>query len=114
MYAMMRTRDYELILDEFVVEDKDGNEALMGDELTCSTKPRVRIKVSNSPPEARKVKVDVIRNGEVIRVFNGDTPLNIDFEDDDYKPGEKIYYRLDIRVGEWNHIIANPIFVRFK
>jgi hypothetical protein len=42
-------------------------------------------------------------------VTEGTLPLQIEHEDDDIKPGEKTYYRMDMRGA--GTIVSNPIFM---
>jgi len=58
------------------------------------------------------VKVSLIRGGEVVKIFKGETPLAFNFVDQDYRPG-KTYYRLDVRSKGVGRLLSNPIFVSF-
>jgi len=61
---------------------------------------------------SRPVKVRVIRSGQVIKYVESPLPVTLYFQDDFFQPGEKVYYRVDMR-GD-GAIVSNPIFVRFK
>jgi hypothetical protein len=69
------------------------------------------LKASLSAPEPTQdpVTVRMIRSGEVIERFEGQLPMEIDFEDAYCKPGEKIYYRVDLH--GYGKLVSNPIFV---
>jgi hypothetical protein len=101
----------------------------MGDEITITGRPRIRIVVTanvsdeSSPPERsrageykeRNFNIDLIRNGTVIKTFEADGSVDIAYDDDYYNPNEKIYYRLAIDTSYlFRGIITNPIFVQFK
>jgi len=58
------------------------------------------------------VKVSLIRGGEVVKIFKGETPLAFNFVDQDYRP-RKTYYRLDVRSKGAGRLLSNPIFVNF-
>ena len=66
------------------------------------------------------MEVQLIRSGEMINKFEGETPLEISFNDEHlpdseqgkFKSGDKIYYRLNIYGKRPNYIISNPIFVK--
>lgn len=107
MYAMNRTREHALSLDEFSINGK----ACMGDEIKISSTPVLRFRLS-SGLDSIKVTVKIIRSGEVVRVFNLITPVEVQFKDEYFKPGKWAYYRLAIR-GEGCRVFTNPIFVRF-
>jgi hypothetical protein len=66
---------------------------------------------ADTTEESGEVQVRLIRSGTLIQVFKGPLPLAIDFTDFFAKPGEKIYYRVDMT--GYGKIISNPIFVKF-
>ena len=102
-----------LVLDTFVIEDTaQSAKAYMGEELVTDKNPQLKIHVS-LPETAKdvKYKVDIIRNGEVIHRFESTGNTEMTYEDKYVKPGEKIYYRLDIDGP--SRILSNPIFVKF-
>ncbi len=111
MYAVSKS-NFQLVLEQFVVE-ADGQVAIQGEEIGCSKEPEINIKLSSSDSKTREVKIRVVRKGKIIRTFKGQLPLEVQFKDDYYNPGEKIYYRLDIRTPG-SIIISNPIFVKFR
>jgi len=121
MYAAMGSAN-ELSLNSFVVEDVDsGKLAFMGDEITITGRPRIRIVVTvdysrkSSEYEDRGFNIDLIRNGTVIKTFEADGSIDIAYDDDYYNPNEKIYYRLAIDTSYlFRGIVTNPIFVQFR
>jgi len=100
-------------LDEFSVsaEADTAPRTFSGEELKLERNPRIRITLSGSPEEQGKVQVRLIRSGQLVQTFQGSLPLRIDYIDVLEKPGEKIYYRMDM-IGQ-GAIVSNPIFVRF-
>lgn len=108
IYALRRTKDSFLSLDEFSIGG-----GLMGDEVTLSSAPVLKIKISAFPPDSQRVVVKVIRCGEVIKILDLIAPLDIRFKDEYFKKGKMSYYRLEIRGERSNLILTNPIFVRF-
>lgn len=110
MYAVLRG-NFQLILDEFSLEI-EKEKVFQGEELKCGGKPKINIKVSSSDHEVYDIEIRLIRKGKIIKIFKDKTPFKIEFEDEYYVPGEKIYYRLDIRAPS-STIISNPIFVKF-
>ena len=100
-------------LDEFSVCSSDGkNEGISGDEISLKESPRIRISLSAAEASERKVKVRLIRSGTVIQTFRGKLPMQIDYEDSYFQPGEKVYYRMDMR--GCGILVSNPIFVAFE
>ena len=92
-----------LVLDKFLVED-----SLSGDKAG-------RVKISGSFIDGRgeMVKVNLIRSGESIKMFEVMSPFEISYQDDyllDSGRGKKIYYRAEIHSQD-GIIITNPIFV---
>ncbi|MDO8141018.1 MAG: hypothetical protein Q6358_05920 [Candidatus Brocadiales bacterium] len=102
-----------LVLDTFIIEDTaQSSKAYMGEELKTDKNPQLKIHVS-LPETAKdvKYKIDIIRSGEVIHRFESTGNTEMIYEDKYVKPGEKIYYRLDIDGP--SRILSNPIFVKF-
>ncbi|MBN1273904.1 MAG: hypothetical protein JXB26_16695 [Candidatus Aminicenantes bacterium] len=117
MYAYRGDVDLPpLILEEFVVSGENfSRKGIMGAVVVCKTFPRIGIKVTeDSPKKGGTVHLNIIRSGRILKTASGDTPLEIDFQDDILRPGELIYYRLDIQDGRKRRIISNPVFVEFK
>ena len=112
MYACRAKYPQRLVLDEFSVRGS-GSEtgATLGDEILLREHPRIRISLSLKEATDKGVKVRLIRSGHLIEVFEGSLPMEIDYEDKYYRPGEKIYDRIDAR-GE-GALVSNPIFVTF-
>jgi hypothetical protein len=138
VYSVRQGEDYRLALDEFSISDESGKpapeslnqgKAISGEEMEVKGNPRLNIKVSATPPlppfdkggiKGESVEVQLIRNGEMIKRYEGETPLEINYidehllesEEGKFKLGDKIYYRLNIYGKRPNYIISNPIFAR--
>lgn len=110
MYAKLNSKVNDLSLDKFVIENRDKS-AWMGDEIICRSSPKIKIEVSSS--DINSIKVELIRKGKIVKIFNFKKSKSIIFEDDYFSLGEKIYYRLSI-ISEYGEIISNPIFVEFR
>ncbi len=111
MYALDNRGEGTLSLDSFVVKN-NNKVALMGETLLSRDRPTISIRVSRPAPEEGGIKIRLIRKGEIIKTFDVENSEEIIYEDDYYKTGEKIYYRLDI-AARGSKIISNPIFVKF-
>jgi hypothetical protein len=60
-------------------------------------------------------EVRVIRNGfEVYRDRRVGAGIDWTFEDRSLKPGDRVYYRLDVDLSRAGRIATNPIFVTYK
>jgi hypothetical protein len=113
MYAYRGNYPQFVRLDEFSVCPPDGiNKGLSGDEIILKDSPRIRISLSATVPFENKVKVRLIRSGELIETFEGTLPMQIDYEDKYFQPGRKIYYRMDM--SGCGVLVSNPVFVKFE
>ena len=114
MYAVRQSDKLKLKLDSFTVENAGGDKAGMGKELSSSGPVTVRFKVSWEGKPQRFVSARLMRNGVTVEEFFMREPGEVEYKDDLYQPGEKIYYRLDIRGKYPSMLFSNPIFVEFK
>jgi len=113
MYAWRGEYPQFVRLDEFSVCSNDGkNEGISGDEIALRESPRIRISLSAADVSEKKVKVRLIRSGELIKTFEGTLPMQIDYDDRYFQAGEKVYYRMDMR--GCGMLVSNPVFVKFK
>jgi len=113
-YALRRTKEYQLMLNNFTLSLPRGKIGKIGDTLITETRPRINFSVSFSDGKRRKVNVKLIRSGKIIREFIGLTPMERRFYDYSLPEGEKSYYRLDIETEYPHKILTNPIFVKRK
>lgn len=100
-------------LEEFSVTSSNGElKGISGDEITVAGFPRIRISLSSNITTENRVRVRLIRAGRVIKRFDGQLPLEIEYEDKDIEKEEKEYYRMDLH--GYGTIVSNPIFVICK
>jgi len=100
-------------LDEFSVSSADGDSrAISGGQVVLKGKPLIRIRISADVATAEQVVVRLIRSGEVVKVFEGTLPLEIAYEDEYCKPGERVFYRIDMQ--KYGVLVSNPIFVDYR
>ena len=112
MYACQGSYPQYTRLDEFSVSHPDGsNKGISGDEIKLKDSPRIRISLSAAVASENKIKVRLIRSGELIETFEGTLPVQIDYEDKYFQPGKKIYYRMDM--SGCGVLVSNPVFVMF-
>jgi hypothetical protein len=113
MYACQVAYPQSLKLNEFLVSSADGQiKGISGDTVPLRGFPKIKIAISSTGAAKPSAKVRLIRSGELIHTFEDKLPLQIDYVDPYYKPGDKIYYRIDVK-GAGN-IVSNPIFVTFQ
>jgi hypothetical protein len=112
MYAVQGTFPQVPVMDEFSVSSADRTvKGISGEDVSLRSHPRIKIALSSGKPVAAPVKVRLIRSGSVVHRVDGTLPLQFEYDDTYYHPGEKIYYRMDMRGA--GIIVSNPIFVNF-
>jgi len=86
---------------------------ISGDEVTFKGAPHITIRLSVSGTDAKgPLELLLIRSGKLVATQTGDAPLSFSYEDPNYRPGEKMFYRFEVR-GKMGRLISNPIFVTF-
>lgn len=117
MYACRGDIDSpRLILEDFSISDSESSQkGIMGEEISSKGYPRINARISTTDSEEENtVIVRLIRSGKLIKTFPAETPLSINFKDDFFRPGKKIYYRLDVTDKKERKLVSNPIFVKFQ
>lgn len=98
-------------LDSFNVFGKDDRKAFMGETLTTAHFPTIKFRVSYNSEKQTPINLLLIRGGKLIHTFKGETPMEVEYVDEEAPPGEMTYYRLmDTR----KHLTSNPIFVTYN
>lgn len=112
VYAVQKPAERRLSLDRFEVRGNDdlNPAAIMGGGIKMSGYPMINGRLSSSDNGHYQVKILLIRGGEVMASFEGETPLEFHFKDKNPREG-KSYYRLEANGGQVGKLIANPIFV---
>lgn len=72
-------------------------------------KPLVKIKGYADSDKENRLQIKLIRQGAVIKTFEAKNIFDVEYEDDSFAKGEKIYYRLEITLPG-GVLISNPIF----
>jgi len=98
-------------LDYFTVSGNKGEKASMGETLTTSHYPVIRFRVSYSSEKPKPMTILLIRVGSVIHTFKGETPIEVEYVDEEVPAGVKTYYRL---MDSKKHLTSNPIFVIYN
>ena len=111
IYAVRKSKDSRLSLDQFQIKDKSsGNAAIMGEEINVNGTPIVEGRISALDEGRQDVKISIIRDGKQAWTFEGQTPLDFHLVDQDGWSG-KAFYRLDVKSKTGGHLLSNPIFV---
>lgn len=112
MYAVRGTFPQIPVMEEFSVSSADAMvKVISGQEAILHGPPRITIALASGKSIAAPVKVRLIRSGNVVQTVEGTLPLRMEYDDTYFKPGEKIYYRMDMHGA--GIIVSNPIFVSF-
>jgi len=117
MYAYQGDVDSpKLILEDFSISDsKSSQKGVMGEKIFSKGYASINIRISTTDSEeGNSVFVRLIRSGNLLDTFSAETPLIINFEDDFFEAGKKIYYRLDAVDKKGRKLVSNPIFVEFQ
>ncbi len=111
MYALSRTPAYALVLSDFALRQA-GQEAASGETLRAgASEPlEVRVGVHASDGGEYPVRALLVRNGQVVQLWMGKTPLRVVHRE--AVGGAPAYYRLEVRGPTPHQILSNPIFVK--
>ena len=115
VYAIGGPLSEHLSMAHFSLADDHG-EAIQGGTLVAAKK-EVRILASaecRPNREGNALKVDLIRDGAVIKTFRGEGVLEVSHTDTPPEDGGTHFYRLDIRAPSQTRMISNPIFVQTR
>ncbi|MEK9629982.1 MAG: hypothetical protein VW455_13305 [Nitrospinota bacterium] len=115
MYAVRQADDNRLSLDEFTVQDqKTGQQATLGQELTSTDFPAVKIKLRSIKGGNKTAQIQIIRNGVLVKQESVSLPYELTWRDVGNKQEGRAYYRVKAMVNSTDHLVSNPIFVKFS
>ena len=115
MYAVRQNAANRLSLDEFFIEDqKTGRQATLGQELTSTDLPTVKIKLRSIKGGNNTAQIQIIRNGLLVKQETISLPYKLTWRDISNKQEERTYYRIKVSINSMNHLVSNPIFVKFS
>jgi hypothetical protein len=112
MYGVLRTdRTNAPVLERFTVTTP-ARAAVSGDTVSVapSTPVAVEAVVRMSDASAQPIRVTLIKNGSIARMWTGTTPLTVDYRE--IFDGTPAYYRLDVRGPKTAYLLSNPIMLR--
>jgi hypothetical protein len=114
MYAVRQTDANRLSLDEFVVKDqKAGNQVTMGQELVATDFPTVNMKLRSVQGGTKTAQIQIIRNGVLAKEETVSLPYDLTWRDIGIDRVKPVYYRVKAIVSPTDHLVSNPIFVKF-
>jgi len=114
MYAVRQADANRLSLDEFVVEDqKAGNQATMGQELVATDFPAIKLKLRSVQGGGKTAQIQIIRNGALVKEETVSLPYELTWRDVTIDRKGPVYYRIKAMVSPQDHLVSNPIFVKF-
>ena len=114
MYAVRQTNANRLSLDEFVIKDqKAGNKVTMGQELVATDFPTVNMKLRSVQGETKTAQIQIIRNGALVKEETVSLPYDLTWRDVGIDRIKPVYYRVKAIVSPTDHLVSNPIFVKF-
>lgn len=113
-YARLRTEDEHLTLDRFQVATSQSESAEAGGTLRPrhGDRPEVHAVVGSETGRRLPVEVRLIRAGEVVQTYRGDTPVTVRWTEPPLAPDAAFYFRLDAKGPAGLRLVSNPIFVR--
>jgi len=113
MYAVRQPGPQRLSL-EFTVKDVEtGKEATLGEQLISTDYPEISFKIHSTDGKEKRARVFLIRNGKVIKRESVILPYELKWIDSQVDMSQFVYYRLNVIVSPVDHLVANPIFVKF-
>jgi hypothetical protein len=114
-YAVRRG-DANLRLPEFALDLASGHTARQGQTLAVvgneATAFDIRLEVDDLVGSQTPVTIEVVRGGDVVRVFDAMTPLRETFTGVLDADEDAAYYRVIVRAEHPSYLVSNPIFVR--
>ena len=114
MYAVRQADANRLSLDEFVVGDqKAGNQVTMGQELVATDFPAIKLKLRSVQGGNKTAQIQIIRNGSLVKAETVSLPYELTWRDVGVDRKGPVYYRIKAQVSSEDHLVSNPIFVKF-
>ncbi len=112
MYVLRGSNSSQFVLDSFNATDNgNGPEKVMGETL-CAPQQSAAIHIKGHflNGQSKPCKIKLIKNGNIVDVFEINTPFNFSYIDKDIYRNGKSYYRIEA-VSDGLQLITNPIFM---
>jgi hypothetical protein len=115
MYAVRQSDENRLSLDEFVVVDQNtGSQVTMGEELISTDFPSIKLKLRTIQGGNKTAHIQIIRNGVLVKAETVSLPYELIWRDIRANKREPLYYRIKAQLSAEDHLVSNPIFVKFR
>lgn len=98
-------------LKRFWVQNQAGQTVSLGETLQTTSGAEILLEWNFSDGSQDLLEIELIRNGEVLKRWNGAEPGVLTFQDDSLPMGQKSYYRVIARSKKGDRLVTNPIFV---
>jgi hypothetical protein len=114
LYALQRTPEVGLSLDDFQVLVPDRPPGLAGDMVSARVGDQPEVVADLRATDGRRMEIQVrlVRGGSVVHTRSGETPIAIRWTDAALPDGARAFYRLEARSPGGHWMLSNPIFVR--
>lgn len=114
LYAVQRTPEVSLILDQFQVSLPPQPPAEAGEQMALRAGDRPEVRAVVRATDGRRVGIQVLldRAGAVAHSLRGETPLTLSWTEAPLPAGTRLFYRLVVRGPAGHQILSNPIFVQ--
>jgi hypothetical protein len=114
LYALQRTSEVGLVLDQFQVAVPGQAPAGAGDTVTLQAGRRLEVQAAIRTTDGRRLPVHLVlvRGGKVAHSQRGETPVTLRWTDSGLPPETGLSYRLEVKAPGGHWILSNPIFVR--
>jgi hypothetical protein len=96
--------------DYFSVQGSNEQKAFMGQTLTTAHPPLIRFRVSTNSGKPQRMSLLLIRGGKLLKTFDMEQPMEVEYSDPEAPPGEMTFYRL---MDRNKSLVSNPIFVQY-
>jgi hypothetical protein len=111
LYCLRGKGSSSFVLDRFTVTDAEGNDKTMGEKAFIGDDPVIKIEGHILNGQSGPFKIQLIKDGGLLRVFETDAPFNVSFADSSGLESSRSYYRVQITSKDLV-VITNPIFVQ--
>jgi hypothetical protein len=97
--------------DYFTVQGSKEQKAFMGQTITTTHLPVIRFGVSMNSDKPQRMSLLLIRGGKLLKTFDMELPMEVEYSDQEAPPGEMTFYRL---MDRNKSLVSNPIFVQYN
>ena len=113
-YALQRTPEAGLVLDQFQVLRPGYPPAEAGDRIVLrrGDRPEVRAAIHATGGRPLAIQALLVRNGKVVHSIRHDTPVTLEWSEPALRAGSSLFYRLEVRGPSGHRILSNPIFLQ--